>query len=439
MTPPIDPTRWPEIKRLFEAALDQPADAREAFLDRACRTDDGQPDAALRAAIDTLLLADSEASTETTGGFLASSPLSLGGLLEGLGVEMAEAPTEAEPGTHIGPYRVIRLLGRGGMGEVYLAARADGLFERTVALKRVRDDLAPGVAARFATERQILADLVHPGIARLYAAGTDDDGRPWLAMEPVVDGIPMPDYARDRGLSERQRVELVLQVCAAVQHAHQRLVVHRDLKPSNVLVTDAEDGPRVQLLDFGIAKILGSDADTRRFLTRAYAAPEQLRGEAATTASDLYGLGTLLVETLTEQRPAGSLAGLEGDLAAIARRARAPEPADRYASAEALAEDLRRYLDGRPVSAQAPTWAYRTRRFVSRHRIPVGMAALALGLIASAMAFAALRVTEERDVARQAAADAEAIAEAQGQILRVLEPTFRAEMDTSSTAPAGRP
>jgi len=437
VTPPIDPARWPEIKRLFEAALDQPADVRSDFLDTACRQPDGQPDAALRAAIDTLLLADSEASTEATGGFLARSPLSLGGLIDGLGVELAEAPAEAEPGTRIGPYRVIRLLGRGGMGEVYLAARADGLFERTVALKRVRDDLAPGVADRFSTERQILADLVHPGIARLYAAGTDDDGRPWLAMEPVVDGVPMPDYARERGLSERQRVELVLQVCAAVQHAHQRLVVHRDLKPSNVLVTDADDGPRVQLLDFGIAKILGNDADTRRFLTRAYAAPEQLRGEAATTASDLYGLGALLVETLTGKRPAepGTTPGLDGDLAAIARCALAPEPADRYASADALADDLRRSLDGLPVSAQAPTLAYRARRFVSRHRVPVGIAALALVILASAMTVAALRVTEERDIAQQAAADAEAVAEAQGHILRVLEPTFRAEMDTSSTAP----
>ncbi|GAB5536797.1 MAG: hypothetical protein Rubg2KO_30460 [Rubricoccaceae bacterium] len=433
MTPPTDPTRWPEIKRVFEAALDQPEDARDAFLDRTCRTEDGQPDAALRAAVDTLILADSEADTETTGGFLVRSPMVLESLLNGMGIELAEGPTEAEPGTRIGPYRVIRLLGRGGMGEVYLAARADGLFERTVALKRVRADLAPSVAARFSTERQILADLVHPGIARLYAAGTDEDGRPWLAMEPV-EGTPLPAYADARDLTTHQRVELMLQVCAAVQHAHQRLVVHRDLKPSNVLVVDAEDGPRAQLLDFGIAKILGDDADTRRFLTRAYAAPEQLRGETATTASDLYGLGALLVETLTGKRSAAA-PPLEGDLASIARKALAEDPSDRYASAEALAADLRRWRDGLPVQAHAPSLAYRARRFVSRHRVPVAVAVLALVIASATGVAAALRVTEERDVARQAAAEAEAVAEAQGQILRVLEPTFRAELDTSSTAP----
>ncbi|MEO0560086.1 MAG: hypothetical protein AAF170_18110, partial [Bacteroidota bacterium] len=166
MTPPSDPTRWPEVKRLFEAALDHPSTTRETFLDAACRQPDGSVDVELRAAVNTLLRADAdaEATAVTVGGFLAASPLDLGGLIDGLGVELAEAPEmpleEAAPGTRIGPYRVIRLLGRGGMGEVYLAARADGLFERTVALKRVRADLAPSVAARFSTERQILADLV---------------------------------------------------------------------------------------------------------------------------------------------------------------------------------------------------------------------------------------------------------------------------------------
>ena len=337
MTPPIDPTRWPEIKRLFEAALDRPADARSDFLDTACRQPDGEPDAALRAAIDTLLLADSEASTETTSGFLASSPLSLGGLIDGLGVELAEAPAEAEPGTRIGPYRVIRLLGRGGMGEVYLAARADGLFERTVALKRVRDDLAPGVAARFASERQILADLVHPGIARLYAAGMDEDGRPWLAMEPVVDGIPLPDYARAHGLSERQRVELVLQVCAAVQHAHQHLVVHRDLKPSNVLVSESKTGERrVKLLDFGIARVLADDADASPLtvrtapgqfvLTPADAAPEQVTGGTISTATDVYALGVLLYELLVGQRPYEFDARTPGVIEHVVQNVQPPRP-----------------------------------------------------------------------------------------------------------------
>ncbi|MEL6616998.1 MAG: hypothetical protein AAFQ43_14750, partial [Bacteroidota bacterium] len=180
MTPPSDPIRWPEVKRLFDAAIDLPPDEREAFLAEACRTPDGAPDPDLRRSVETLIEADEQADAneamETSGGFLASLPVSLSGLLEGLGVEVIgeSRPLATPAGTRIGPYRVVRLLGRGGMGEVYLAERADGLFERTVALKLVRADLAPTVAERFATERRILAGLVHPGIARLYAAGTTE-------------------------------------------------------------------------------------------------------------------------------------------------------------------------------------------------------------------------------------------------------------------------
>lgn len=430
MPVPADPTRWPEVKRVFEHVVDLPPAERAAYLDTACRTPDGAPDADLRASVELLLTADARADADETSGFLASPTLALGGLLDGLGIDPADPPPEAAPGTRVGPYRVVALLGRGGMGDVYLAERADGLFERTVALKRVRADLAPGVAARFATERQILADLVHPNIARLYAAGADDDGRPWLAMEPV-EGTPLPDHARGRPV--REQVGLMVQVCEAVQHAHQRLVVHRDLKPSNVLVTT--DG-RVQLLDFGIAQMLGAGPERQRLLTRAYAAPEQLRGEAATTASDVYGLGALLVETLTGARPPGpgETAGLGGDLGAVARKALAENPADRYASAAALAEDLGRWCDGLPVRALPATVGYRARRFVGRHRVPVAAGVLATALVLAAAGVAATRITAERDLAQQAAADAEAVAETQSQMLRVLEPSFRAEMDTSSTA-----
>ncbi|MEM0962761.1 MAG: protein kinase, partial [Bacteroidota bacterium] len=427
MTPPTDPQRWPEIKRLFESALVQPPASRGPFLDQACRTPEGAPDHALRNAVETLLAADSGAALEPAGGFLAEAPLA--GLLDGLGVEAAPAEPELSAGARVGPYRVLRLLGRGGMGEVYLAERADGVFERTVALKRVRADLSPAVASRFEAERQILAGLVHPGIARLYGAGFEDGGRPWLAMEPV-DGVPITTYARDR--DRRQRVELLRQACAAVHHAHQRQVVHRDLKPSNVLVT--EHG-RVVLLDFGIAQVMGAEEE-RRLLTRAYAAPEQLRGEATTTASDVYGLGALLVETLTGERPdgPGDTRTLGGDLADVAGRALAPEAASRYPSAEALTADLGRWLDGRPVAAHAPTLAYRARRFVGRNRIPVAVGLSALALVAVALVAATLRVTEERDLAQQAAVEAEVVAETQGRLLRVLEPAFRAETDTAGAA-----
>ncbi|WP_412061230.1 protein kinase domain-containing protein [Rubrivirga sp. IMCC45206] len=430
MPAPADPTRWPDVKRVFERVVDLPPAARAAALDTACRTADGAPDLDLRAAVERLLTADARADADPASGFLAAPTLALGGLLDGLGIDPAEAPPHAEPGTRVGPYRIVALLGRGGMGDVYLAERADGLFERTVALKRVRADLAPVAAARFATERQILADLVHPNIARLYAAGADDDGRPWLAMEPV-EGQPLPAHAR--GLGVHERVGLMIQVCHAVQHAHQRLVVHRDLKPSNVLVT--ADG-RVVLLDFGIAQMLGAGPERQRLLTRAYAAPEQLRGDAATTASDVYGLGALLVETLTGERPVGpgATAGLGGDLGAVARRALAADPADRYASAAALADDLDRWCQGLPVRALPATLGYRARRFVGRHRAAVAAGALAVALVLAAAGVAATRITAERDLARAAAADAEAVAETQSQILRILEPSFRAELDTAATA-----
>ncbi|MEM1057564.1 MAG: serine/threonine-protein kinase [Bacteroidota bacterium] len=437
MTPPTDPTRWSEVKRLFKAALDLPRSDRAEFLDGVCRTPDGEADDELYRAVRVLLDADEEAETEADSGFLGTPALSLRSLLDGLGVEIVGG----EPGgsVRVGPYQLLRLLGRGGMGEVYLAERADGLFERTVALKRVRADLAPSVAARFSAERQILADLVHPGIARLYGAGTDDDNRPWLAMEPV-DGVPITTYAQARDLPRRKRVALMLQVCAAVQHAHQRLVVHRDLKPSNVLVEDggAENLghasgslPSVKLLDFGIAQILGDDGNN--LLTRAHASPEQLRGEPATTASDVYGLGGLLVETLTGERAPGpgQAPGLGDDLGAIARKALADVPADRYVSAEALADDLRRWLDDRPVSAHPHTLGYRARRFLARNRVPATIAGVALLLLTLASSLATVRVMEERDRAQQAADDAEAVVDTQNQLLRVLEPSFVAEIDTA--------
>ena len=438
MTPPADPARWSEIKRLFDAAVDLPPGDRATFLDRACRTSQGAVDTDLRDAVRALLRADAEAEAEsdTNSGFLDAAPLTV--LLDSLSGGEAETAKAAPPGTRVGPYRVVRLLGRGGMGEVYLAERADGLFERTVALKRVRADLAPTVAARFEAERNILAGLVHPGIARLYAAGFEDDGRPWLAMEPV-DGVPLPTFAADRSLTER--VELLRQACAAVHHAHQQLVVHRDLKPSNILVT-AEG--RVQLLDFGIAQVLGTE-EGRRFLTRAYATPEQLRGEPATTATDVYGLGLLLFESLTAARPfpgddpersAPPLASertqpadggieprlLRGDLDAICRKALAPAPADRYASAEALSADLGRALADQPVEARPPSAAYRSRQFVRRHRAGVATAAVALVALVAGGAFYTARVTAERNRAQAEADKAAQVSAFMGGLFRDADP-----------------
>ena len=461
MPAPPDPARWPAVKRLFERALALAPEARPGFLDAACRTADGAPDPELRATVARLLDADADAPTEQTGAFLAAKTVSLGSLLEGLGVDQV---AEAEPGTRVGPYRVVRLLGRGGMGEVYLAERADGLFERTVALKRVRADLAPSVAARFSTERQILADLGHRGIARLFDAGADADGRPWLALEHV-DGVPITEAAG--ALSVAARLALMADVAEAVHHAHRRLVVHRDLKPSNVLVTEADDGRQVKLLDFGIAQILDAEADEapdgppeRRPMTRAYAAPEQLRGGDVTTATDVHGLGLLLYEVLTGARPfpdgrsadapeppprlADAPSGAAGpadaepadlgpwrrDLDAICGRALAAEPEARYASAEALAADLRRVLAHRPVAARAPSAAYRSGRFVRRHRLGVAATVAALVALVGSGAFYTVRLAAERDRAEQAAAEADRTAD-------FLESLF-ADADPTGAAPGDR-
>ena len=341
------------------------------------------------------------------------------------------AEARAQPGARLGPYEIVGELGRGGMGAVYRAERADGQFERTVALKVVRH-AGPDLARRFAREQRVLARLEHPHIARLYDAGLAPDGAlgetPYLAME-LVEGTPITDYAAHHRLSARDRVRLLVQVCDAVAYAHGRLVLHRDLKPSNVLVEGPPDAPRAVVLDFGIARLLGDDpvdqTQTALALTPGYAAPEQLRGEAVTTATDVYGLGVLAYEVLAGRRPhaveglaptqveralavppdAPSAVGgdaLRGDLDTVVLKALAAEPDRRYASAEALGEDLRRHLDDLPVRARPATLAVRARAFARRNRVPVlAGAAVALALVGGLGA--ALWQARAADAARQRA------------------------------------
>ncbi len=323
-------------------------------------------------------------------------------------------------GDRVGPYRLQERLGRGGMGEVWRAHRADGQFEQEVALKLVRGDLDSGeIVRRFLAERQILARLDHPNIARLLDGGVADDGRPYFALE-LVEGETITRFADERRLDLRARIRLVVEAGRAVAAAHSRLIVHRDLKPSNILV--GSDG-RVRLLDFGIAKLLdagGEEASSTRTtvlpLTPAYAAPEQIRGEPVTTATDVYALGVVLFELLTGRRPyprqattaealAVELQGetvprasrcvvgggtrrareLVGDLDLVLHRALHPEPGRRYASCEALVDDLERFLERRPVAARPDSLGYRVGRFASRNRLAVAaaiavVAALATGL-----------------------------------------------------------
>lgn len=400
MAEPASPERWRRVSELLDGALELALSERRAHLDAACAGD-----AALRREVEALL-----ASCERGAGFLdAPAPQFAARLL----AEPGEPPMpELLGGARIGPYRVVRELGRGGMGAVYLAERDDPKLRQRVAIKLVRGGLGSGyLVQRFMEERQILASLSHPGIARLLDGAVTPEGVPWFAME-YVEGVPLDRYCDERRLTVPERLALFCQVCDAVQYAHRNLVVHRDLKPGNILVT-AEGHPK--LLDFGIARLLsaeaGGEAGGVQMMTPQYASPEQRRGEPATTAADVYALGVLLHRLLTGRHPTplppvreAGVDGvapapdrlLRGDLGAIVRRAMHPEPEGRYEGAEQLAADLRRHAMLLPVHARARTRGYRARRFVQRNRWGVGVAAAVMALV---MTFAVLSGTQARRIA----------------------------------------
>ena len=356
---------------------------------------------------------------------------------------VAPAATEAET---IGPYRLVRCLGEGGMGEVFLAERSDGEFEQRVALKRIRAGLeSQAIADRFLRERQILARLDHPGIAHLLDGGSTDDGDPYFVLEHV-EGVPITAWCEQRAAPLEVRLRLMIEVAEAVDAAHRQLVVHRDLKPTNILVTVSG---RVKLLDFGIAKLLQAEAfDERQTqiggqpLTPAYAAPEQILGEAVTTATDVYSMGALLFELLTGrppfdrsgrplpalvravdsetlERPSVVAAGagreepereivrsfapqLEGDLDSIALKALNRDPARRYPSAAAFADDLRRFLAGRPVKARPDSAGYRLRKFVGRHTLGVAAGIVAIAALVAGIGAVFWQAGVARGEARRA-------------------------------------
>ena len=350
------------------------------------------------------------------------------------------APQGLGPGARVGPWRLTSMLGSGGMGEVWAAERADGAFEQRAAVKLVRADRgAEAIVGRFLAERQILASLDHPHIARLLDGGLAPDGRPYFALE-LVEGSPVTDWARLTQPSLDELLGRVLDLCDAVEAAHQRLVVHRDIKPGNVLVT--ADG-RLKLLDFGIAKVIEADVDTRetqlggRPCTPAYAAPEQLLGEPVTTATDVYLIGALTFELLTGRPPfmrdpaalprlleslrteeppppsrvaaaAPALTGtrwagrLRGDLDTVVTRALQADPARRYRTVAALADDLRRFLEGRPVTARPSTLAYRAKKLVLRHRASAAAAAAAVVALCAGTGLALWQAAEARRAERLA-------------------------------------
>jgi serine/threonine-protein kinase len=364
---------WQEVEKLFFEALEFPEAEREHWLGRRA---DGNP--ALAEEVRSLLKAHRD--TET-----------------------AAAPRR------VGPYGLERLLGRGAMSEVWLAARADGEYDQRVVLKLVRSGLAVDtLLPRFRRERQLLARLKHPYIARLLDGGVSPDGRPYLVMD-YVEGERILDFCERRAMSIEARLELFRKLCSAVAYAHQNLIVHRDIKPGNILVTT--DG-EPKLLDFGIAKLVVEDEEAASatafpMLTPRYASPEQLRGEEVTTATDIYSLGVLLVELLTGSLPyqlhgntpaeiVGAIATQEprlpsqsgkappGDLDAIASKALEKDPARRYSSAERLAADIGNYLEGLPVNARTPTRMYHLRKYVRRHWIGVSAAGLVALTLAGA-------------------------------------------------------
>jgi serine/threonine protein kinase/tetratricopeptide (TPR) repeat protein len=468
------PERYRQVDALFDAALDLPEEERADFLQRATAAD-----AELRTAVERLLRAHarSEEFLQAPAVEVAAPLLRGGGLFE---------PRAAVP-ERVGAFRIVREIGRGGMGAVYLGERADGQFAQRVAVKLVRragDE--PELVRRFLEERRILALLEHPRIARLIDGGLTADGQPYFAME-YVEGEPVDGYCDARALSIGDRLELFADVCDAVQYAHQHLVVHRDLKPSNILVTKRssagadEPGSRgeVKLLDFGIAKLLDPlDAVGEVQLTRTgvypmtpdYAAPEQVRGEPVSTATDIYALGVLLYSLLTGRRPyevrgrspaeveriicglepprpSATFAGdmpeperterararggtperlrrqLRGDLELIVMKALHKEQSRRYPSAAALRDDLQRYRGGEPVQARPDSAGYRARRFVGRHHAGVAVAAASVLVLAGA----ALRERTLRGRAEAETLKARAVQEYVVSVFDVSDPFATAE------------
>ncbi len=469
----MTPERWESVKSLLDNALDLAPGEREPFVAGAC---EGDPD--LHREVLALLSA-----ADDVGDFIETPAARL------------LAGTESLPaGRRLGPYRILEEIGRGGMGTVYLAARADLEYDKKVAIKVVRRGMdSEEIVRRFRQERQILANLTHPNIGALLDGGTTDDGLSYFVMEYVL-GTPIDQYCRAHELSEPARLALFRTVCSAVHFAHQNLVVHRDLKPANILVT--EDGVP-KLLDFGIAKLLAIDEPNStqilqpglRLMTPEFASPEQRSGGQITTATDVYGLGLLLNLLLTGRlpaargpsgvekradgvaptaptlapagappaasprpaaKPAGPEVPLHGDLRNIVAMALREEPARRYGSAQALADDVDRHLHGLPVVARADSWSYRASKFVRRNRVGVAAASLFILVLIAFGVTVTIFWQESKNEQRHAeavsgvltklltSADPDDTRGAQITVKEVLDPVAEGVMKNLEMAPAIR-
>jgi len=449
----MDSARWNRIQEIFGQALEMGEEERGSYLKEACGDD-----SELLAEIQSLLKADSQEHS----------------MLDGVAMDAVGSPDLLTlVGKEVGPYRLVSPIGEGGMGAVYLAERDDGQFEQRVALKLIRPGVhSQVVIKRFREERQILAQLQHPNIARLLDGGMSSDGQPYLVME-YIDGMPLLQYCDSQKVGINDRLNLFRDVCSAIQYAHKRLIIHRDLKPGNILVT--RDGS-VKLLDFGIARVIGDDIagpsltqTGMRLMTPEYASPEQVRGEVVGTATDIYSMGVLLYELLTGVRPLTfnsrspvevekvvtgheptrpSLAVqnttqmessteilevrktnrrqlhnlLKGDLDTICLMALRKEPERRYSSIEQFSEDIRRYLTGLPVIAQKDTLGYRAGKYLRRNKAILAGAFATLTLLAMLITFYTIRLTEERDRARTEATKAEQISAFLSSLFEVADP-----------------
>lgn len=422
--------RWERLQFLFDGLLAVRPAERESWLAEV------EPDVDLRAEALALVAAERDSDEGITR------------QLREAAVRVSIAPPAS--GRQLGPYRLTGEIGSGGMGTVFLAERVDQNFDQRVAIKLLRGLPTRESTERMRRERQILADLSHPHIARLLDGGTTADGQPYLVME-YVDGVPLNEYCRSRDLSLNDRLRLLQKICGAVQYAHQRLIIHRDLKPANVLVR--ADGEPV-LLDFGIAKLLGETGGTAQqtglpWFTPAYASPEQRKGQPVSTATDVHGLGLLLYEMAVDavptrdesgRLPLPSRAAQDGprtrrvphEIDLIAAKATHAEPERRYVSASALADDLQRFLRGRPIHAAPDRLHYRVAKFVTRHRLATiaGIAAIALTV------WFTWRLAEERDRALRAEALARQQSATANSVVDYLVALFRsASPDEAGTRP----
>ncbi|NNE69531.1 MAG: serine/threonine protein kinase [Rhodothermales bacterium] len=458
--------QWKRIDAIVDGALDLEPELRAEYVRKECAGD-----RELQKQVNAMLGAG-----DVAGAFLENEGPEMLGEMRDAVRKAVEEDEDSLSGSHVGPYKLIRPIGRGGMGQVYLAMRDDASYTRYVAVKVIRRGMdTDEILKRFRMERRILASLAHPNIARLLDGGATEDGLSYFVME-YIEGQPIGEYCDANKLDVRQRLELFRKVCGAVQFAHRNLIVHRDLKPSNILVT--QDGTP-KLLDFGIAKVLNPNLAgytmpmtslDMRVMTPEYASPEQMRGGAVTTASDVYQLGILLYELLTGSRPhktegrsrkeieemvlsteparpstaisqispetantrakrGGTPGGaveslrktLSGDLDRIVLMALRKEPDRRYASADLFQEDIRRYLEGMPVSAQTDSVGYRARKFIERHKVGVA-ASTALAILLIAVTVLAVRFALVTSEQSQRIALAAAKTE---QVSRFLVSTFQ--------------